>query len=212
MDEVQHPLSTEVFARPPTWKPYGFAYLVARTYIKPGEFGLFLPRDQALKLLTYLAEGYQINFQYRSEQGFPTTVSLAPIRFQKAYAQYQKCIGSLLNFDYEDIRESVFHFGIDSRALTDADKVQLRRIAQYVAADPQVEVVAIAGYADDSGRKGYNNAVSQFRAEAIQDYLLGLGLPKKKMTITWYGALRPVARNDTDDGRAANRRVCCQCA
>ena len=36
---------------------------------------------------------------------------------------------------------------------------------------------------------------------------IGLGVPKKKLFVTWYGALKPVARNDTDEGRAANRRV-----
>ena len=74
-------------------------------------------------------------------------------------------------------------------------------------ADGQVEVVRVVGYADDSGRKGYNNAISEFRAEAVGNYLLSVGLAKKKLYVTWVGAQQPVARNDTDEGRAANRRV-----
>jgi outer membrane protein OmpA-like peptidoglycan-associated protein len=206
-DKVQRALPTQVLAKPPVWKPFGQSFFVSRTYIKPGDYGLFLARAPALKLLTYLSQGYQATFNYQSEEGFGTTISLSPIRFQKVYSRYQRCLGSLLPFDYEQIKESTFHFGVDSKLLTDAEKDQLRRIAQYVAADPRIEAIRVVGYADESGRKGYNNAVSQFRAEAVKNYLLGLGVPKKKLSVTWYGALKPIARNDTDEGRAANRRV-----
>ncbi|WP_369410906.1 OmpA family protein [Legionella bononiensis] len=207
-DQVQKSLPAQVVAKPPVWKPLLLnSYVVARSYIKPGEYGIYLNREPALKLLVFLSQGYQANFNYLSEEGFSVTVSLSPVRFQKVYSKYQQCLGGLLPFDYEDVKETVFHFGIDSKMLTDEDKSQLRRIAQYVAADMQIDVIRIVGYADESGRKGYNNAVSQFRAEAVKNYLLWLGVPKRKLSVTWFGALKPIARNDTDEGRAANRRV-----
>ncbi|WP_348645822.1 OmpA family protein [Legionella maioricensis] len=206
-DQVQRALPAQVVARPPVWKPFGQSFWVTRSFIKPGAYGIFLPREPTLKLLTYLSQGYQANFNYQSEEGFGVTVALSPIRFQKVYSRYQRCLGNLLPFNYEQVKESVFHFDVDSKLLTDADKEQLRRIAQYAEADVQIEVIRIVGYADESGRKGYNNAVSQFRAEAVKHYLLWLGVPKKKLSVTWYGALKPIARNDTDEGRAANRRV-----
>ena len=55
--------------------------------------------------------------------------------------------------------------------------------------------------------ESYNNAMSQFRAQAVHNYLLKMGVPEEKLSTTWYGALKPVARNDTDEGRALNRRV-----
>ena len=207
-DQVQRALPAQVVAKPPVWKPLLLnSYVVARSYIKPGEYGIYLNREPALKLLVFLSQGYQANFNYLSEEGFSVTVSLSPIRFQKVYSKYQQCLGGLLSFDYDDVKETVFHFGIDSKFLTDEDKSQLRRIAQYVAADLQIDVIRIVGYADESGRKGYNNAISQFRAEAVKNYLLWLGVPKRKLSVTWVGALKPIARNDTDEGRAANRRV-----
>lgn len=205
--QVQRSLPAQVVARSPVWKPFGPSFFVSRTFIKPGEYGIYLSREPALKLLTYLSQGYQANFNYQSEEGFDVTVALSPIRFQKVFSLYQRCLGNLLPFNYDDVKESVFHFGIDSKMLTDADKDQLRHIAQYVAADTRIEKVRVEGYADESGRKGYNNAISQFRAEAVKHYLLGLGVPKKKLSVTWFGALKPIARNDTDEGRAANRRV-----
>lgn len=205
--QVQRALPAQVVARSPVWKPEGATLFVTKSFIKPGEYGIYLTRDPALKLLTYLSQGYQANFMYHSEEGFNVSVALSPIYFQKVYSKYQRCLGSLLSFNYEHVKESVFHFGVDSNDLTDADKNQLRRIAQYVAADSQIEVIKIEGYADESGRKGYNNAVSQFRAEAVRNYLLKIGISKKKLSVTWFGAQKPVARNDTDEGRAANRRV-----
>lgn len=207
-DQVRRALPAQVVAKPPVWKPnLPNSYVVARSYIKPGEFGIFLAREPTLKLLIFLSQGYQANFNYLSEEGFSVTVALSPIRFQKVYSKYQRCLGGLLSFNYDDVKESVFHFDVDSKQLTEEDKSQLRRIAQYVKADIQVEVIRVVGYADESGRKGYNNAVSQFRAEAVQNYLIWLGVPKSKLSVTWVGASKPIARNDTDEGRAANRRV-----
>lgn len=205
---VQRIIPAQVIARPPVWKPFsGPVFNVARSYIKPGEFALFLNREPTLKLLDFLSQGYQANFNYLSEEGFNVTVELSPIRFQKVFSKYQHCLGSLLPFDYDDVKESIFHFGLDSKSLSDADKDQLRKIAQYVSADSQIDKIRIVGYADESGRKGYNNAVSEYRAEAIKYYLVWLGVPKRKLSVTWVGELFPVARNDTDEGRAANRRV-----
>ncbi len=207
-DQVQKALPAQVLAKPPVWKPnLPNSYVVAKSYIKPGEFGIYLGREPALKLLIFLSQGYQANFNYLSEEGFSVTVALSPIRFQKVYSKYQQCLSGLLPFNYNDVKESVFHFDVDSRQLSDDDKLQLRRIAQYIKADIQIDIIRIVGYADESGRKGYNNAISQYRAESVQNYLIWLGVPKSKLSVTWVGALKPVARNDTDEGRAANRRV-----
>lgn len=206
-DEEQRALPAQVSVISPVWKPGGQSFFVTKSLIKPGGYGIFLAREPTLKLLIYLSEGYQATFNYRSAEGFNTTVALSPIRFQKVYARYQRCLGNLLPFNYADVKETVFHFGVDSRELTDADKDQLKRIAQYVAADVDIEVIKVLGYADESGRKGYNNAVSQVRAEEVRNYLLKIGVPKKKLFVTWFGALKPIGRNDTDEGRAANRRV-----
>ncbi|WP_408607325.1 flagellar protein MotY [Legionella waltersii] len=207
-DQVERTLPAQVIAAPPVWKPgQRQSYAVSRVYIKPGEFGLFLDREPTLKLLTFLSQGYQINVNYMSEQGFGTSVSLSPIHFRKVYSAYQKCVGNLLTFEYADVKESVFHFGIDGRTLSDADKNQLRRIAKYVEVDAQIDKIEVIGYADESGRKGYNNAISEYRAKAVKNYLLWLGVPQSKLNVTWVGAKFPVGRNDTEDGRAANRRV-----
>lgn len=205
--ELIRPLPAKIIVRTPVWKPSGSVVSIGKLTMYPGEFSIFLRRNSTLKLLNYLSEGYETRFKYHSELGIGVEVSLTPVGFQKPYSRYQRCLGNLLPFDYAQVRETVFNFPEDSRELTDQDKTQLRRIAQYVAADVQIKVIRIMGYADDRGRKGYNNAISQERAQAVQNYLIRLGVPQEQLSVTWFGELKPIARNDTDAGRATNRRV-----
>ena len=206
-DEVNRSLPAKITIKTPIWKRGEPPVLIGESMIKPGEFGIYLRRDTALKLLTFLSKGYEPNFNYLSETGFNVTVALSPVGFQKPYLRYQECLGDLLPFDYEEVKETVFHYKEDGRELTDKDKARLHQIMRYVEADEQVQTIRVVGYADANGRKGYNNAISQDRAQAVEHYLLRLGIPKEKLFVTWVGELDPIARNDTDAGRAANRRV-----
>ncbi|WED43022.1 OmpA family protein [Legionella cardiaca] len=205
--QVTKQLPAVVSAVPPVWKPYGKTYFVSKTTVNPGEYGLYLSREPALKLLTYLAEGFQSKFEYRSEEGFPVSVSLSPIHFQKVYAKYQRCLGNLLPFDYASVRTSVIYFDTDSFELSDEAKKQLNKIATYCRADSQVKRVKIAGYTDDTGRKSYNNAVSEARAKAVAVYLQSQGVRLERLSVTWYGIKDPVAPNDSEAGKTLNRRV-----
>ncbi len=206
-EQVNRRLPAQLVARSPVWKPAGPNFLIAKTSIRPGDYGIYLERASALKLLDFLSKGYQGSFNYRSEQGFDVAVILSPIKFRKVYSKYQRCLGGLLSFGLDKVKHNVLYFGVDSTELADADKEQLRRIEQYAAADVQIEKIRIVGYSDDTGRKGYNNAISQYRAEAVRNYLVKVGVPRTKIVITWKGVLNPVAPNDTEAGRAANRRV-----
>lgn len=200
-------LPAVVVAKPPVWKPNEQSFFITKTTVNPGEYGFYLSRDPALKLLNFLAEGYQARFQYRSEQGFPVSVSLSPIRFQKVYAKYQRCIGHLLPFDYASVRNTVLLFETDSSDLSDEAKQQLKKVAEYCRADQQIKQVYIAGYTDDTGRKSYNNAISEDRAKAVANYLQNLGVSVSRLSVTWYGVKDPVAPNDSEAGKRANRRV-----
>ncbi len=67
--------------------------------------------------------------------------------------------------------------------------------------------VAVGGHTDDTGNAAGNQSLSQERAQAVVDYLAGKGLDASRFTAVGYGSARPIAGNDTDAGRAANRRV-----
>lgn len=72
--------------------------------------------------------------------------------------------------------------------------------------DPSV-LVEIGGHTDDVGSQAYNLMLSQQRAEAVRQYLISRGVDAGQLTSQGYGKTQPVADNDTEEGRAQNRRV-----
>jgi outer membrane protein OmpA-like peptidoglycan-associated protein len=68
-------------------------------------------------------------------------------------------------------------------------------------------LVVIAGHTDNVGSDENNQSLSQRRAESVGKYLAGRQVASERMVVTGYGESRPVASNDSADGRQQNRRV-----
>jgi len=82
----------------------------------------------------------------------------------------------------------------------------LDRVAESLTDNPTV-TVEVGGHTDNTGRKATNQRLSQARANAVRDYLIGKGIDGGRITAQGYGQDKPVADNTTVAGRAANRRV-----
>lgn len=67
--------------------------------------------------------------------------------------------------------------------------------------------IRIAGHTDGEGDASRNQALSEARAQAVMDYLLVLGIAKDRMEAVGFGMTRPIAPNETSEGRALNRRT-----
>jgi OmpA-OmpF porin, OOP family len=67
--------------------------------------------------------------------------------------------------------------------------------------------VEISGHTDSVGNDDTNIQLSQQRAEAVADYLVKAGIPPERLNAVGYGKTRPIASNDTEEGRAQNRRI-----
>jgi len=67
--------------------------------------------------------------------------------------------------------------------------------------------IEIAGHTDADGEEAANRTLSEKRAQAVTDYLVRAGLPADRFTPVGYGSTQPVAGNDTDEGKAQNRRI-----
>lgn len=98
------------------------------------------------------------------------------------------------------------NFEFDSSRLTVNAKRMLQEVAHRLNHHDQIEI-EIAGHTDSSGAAEYNKRLSKQRAEAVLEYLQVLGVDGDRMTAVGYGADKPVASNDTEDGREENRRI-----
>jgi OOP family OmpA-OmpF porin len=93
------------------------------------------------------------------------------------------------------------------RAVIDPDSAGLLdRLIETAMRCPAANI-QIAGHTDGDGEDAFNQALSEKRAQAVIDYLVKAGLPADRFTAVGYGSTQPVASNDTDEGKAQNRRI-----
>ena len=67
--------------------------------------------------------------------------------------------------------------------------------------------IEVQGHTDNRGSESYNKRLSEERAKAVVDYLVRKGVSPKRMEFKGYGSSQPIDDNETDEGRAQNRRV-----
>ncbi|KFF27077.1 OmpA family protein [Chryseobacterium vrystaatense] len=104
------------------------------------------------------------------------------------------------------MNESIVNFAFDSSNLTSAAQTNLNKLAQVLVDNPDTNI-NIYGHTDSKGADSYNLSLSQRRADAVKAYLSGKGIASSRMMTKGEGESMPVATNDTDEGRAKNRRV-----
>lgn len=98
-------------------------------------------------------------------------------------------------------------FPNNSSVIDDTYDAEIRKVADFMAEYPETSV-EIAGHSDSTGAADYNRLLSQRRAEAVADRLTqSLGVDADRVSATGYGEAEPIASNDTQAGRAQNRRV-----
>lgn len=97
-------------------------------------------------------------------------------------------------------------FGFDSAEILPASERTLNIARQILRDNPDARV-EVGGHTDDVGNANYNRRLSQQRADAVRDWLVGHGVERDRLRARGYGAAQPVAPNTTDEGRARNRRI-----
>ena len=104
------------------------------------------------------------------------------------------------------LKENMVNFGFDSSNLAETAKSNLDKLATVLANNPDTNI-SIYGYTDSKGADAYNLSLSDRRAAAVRSYLSSKGVAASRMVTKGMGEADPVASNDTDAGRAQNRRV-----
>jgi outer membrane protein OmpA-like peptidoglycan-associated protein len=83
----------------------------------------------------------------------------------------------------------------------------LDQVASALGQQPEDKAILIEGHTDNSGGERQNEQLSGRRAQAVADHLMQRGIDDDRIRVTGYGESRPIADNETPEGRSANRRV-----
>jgi len=159
-----------------------------------GEFLVVIPvdADYALNVSrpTYLFHSENFGFDkiYSRTEPFLKDIALNPIE-----------IGERI------VLRNVF-YQTDSFALDSKSLVELDRVVIFMEATPSL-VVEIGGHTDDTGSQEHNLWLSGKRAGEVAAYLVARGILQERIEFRGYGMEVPVTTNDTEEGRAQNRRT-----
>jgi OOP family OmpA-OmpF porin len=108
----------------------------------------------------------------------------------------------------DDIVTLRVYFDFDKSDIKPEYHQELADFASYMRQQQSFTVVEIAGHTDSVGTDEYNQKLSERRAKAVRDYLVNeLGMDTNLFSAVGYGEGKPIATNDTDEGRAKNRRI-----
>ncbi|TNE73865.1 MAG: hypothetical protein EP333_06320, partial [Bacteroidetes bacterium] len=104
------------------------------------------------------------------------------------------------------IRLNNIFFEHDKSDLLSQSFVELNRLVSLLKANEEWKI-EIGGHTDDTGSDAYNQTLSQKRASAVRAYLISQGISAERLTAKGYGESKPIASNETEEGKAENRRV-----
>jgi len=99
-------------------------------------------------------------------------------------------------------------FEANRAAIREVSAPLLEQVASLLAAHPEIEKVLVAGHTDTSGNAARNTRLSDERAKAVRKWLIEKGgIAPGRLDAKGFGSSRPIAPNDTPEGRTTNRRV-----
>lgn len=110
--------------------------------------------------------------------------------------------GTAVNTSFDNIE-----FEFDSAKLTQGSYATLDQIASILKDNPTWATIIVKGHTDSTGPEAYNQKLSESRANAVKEYLVGQGVAASVVSTEGYGESQPIADNGTRDGRQKNRRV-----
>lgn len=97
-------------------------------------------------------------------------------------------------------------FGFDKSNLNAEAKTSLNKLVKVLNSYPDTDI-EIQGHTDSQGSLSYNRSLSKRRANAVSDYLISKNILTNRITVIGYGEEVPKYSNETENGRAQNRRV-----
>ncbi|HTX87427.1 MAG TPA: OmpA family protein [Bacteroidales bacterium] len=159
-----------------------------------GEFLLVLPTEKNYALnvsrqgYLFYSDHFELRGQASQAKPFLKNIPLQPLK-----------VGETV------ILKNIF-FDTDKYELKPESVVELKKLIDLLRKNPSLHI-EISGHTDNVGTPEYNMTLSGNRAKAVYDYLVNNGIAKDRLTYAGYGLTRPIDTNDTEEGRANNRRT-----
>lgn len=160
-----------------------------------GSFKIVLPYDQNYLIRAtadkFFAQSENLNLDSLVKAGYKEIhkdLYLVPIEI----GQVVRLNNVFFDFDKWDLRVESF--------------VELDRVVKLLTENPAIEI-EMSAHTDSKGSDEYNFKLSDNRAKSVRDYIVSKGIAENRITSQGYGETKPVATNDTDEGRQLNRRV-----
>jgi outer membrane protein OmpA-like peptidoglycan-associated protein len=172
------------------------AETVIDSYSDPGTGEFLVPiatgRDYALNVSSegylFYSENFALSGFAHNQDPFLMDVPLDPIMKGR-----------------KTVLRNIF-FEFDSYKLKPESLIELEKLTEFMNDNPGIQI-RINGHTDDIGGPAYNLELSEKRAESVSDYLIKSGIDSKRIRYKGFGETVPVASNETEDGRALNRRT-----
>ena len=164
-------------------------------YAKRGKITFTLPLNNGSKLWGYVtALDGTYDLIIIEEEGFAKQLTFSADQMKRVLDSLGTISIYGINFDTAKDR------------LKPGAEKELVEITKLMLNYPELRI-EIQGHTDNVGSAGYNLNLSNKRANTVKQYLLLFGVDKNRMISKGYGLTKPIASNDTEEGRAKNRRV-----
>ncbi len=169
---------------------------IIRSWSDPvtGEFMLSIPTDQQYMLnvsrenYLFYSDNFEVSGNYTALQPFEKDIPLQPVRVGESV-----------------VLKNIF-FDTDKAVLKSESLTELKRLADLMKKNSSISI-EISGHTDNTGSKARNQQLSSERAKSVVDYLIEAGIEAYRLTYKGYADTVPVADNNTEEGRALNRRT-----
>jgi len=185
--------------------PIGGANIIFEDLDTGSEYVNISSQDQSGYYETILPIGYQFGFYAEAKDYISINDSISTARVRKN-SVIEKDLYLVPIEIGGTVRLNNIFFDLDKAILKDESFPELDRLLKIFEQVPGL-VIEIGGHTDSQGSDEYNRVLSDARANAVRTYLLEHGIGEDKVTAVGYGESEPIDTNDTEEGRAQNRRV-----
>jgi outer membrane protein OmpA-like peptidoglycan-associated protein len=199
--------SATLLAAAAPWQPGRGDINLGSVRIGSGNVLFNSSQAQAGRLISGLIDGRSPVIRHTSGDGRVSEVRLLPVKFNKAFSDYQSCVAKLLPKNFEQVKKSEVGFPGSSIDLDPQAKAQLQVMLEFMKADPSVNHIELDGHSDNSGNRLTNRELSRRRTLAVMDYFKANGIQESQITMRFHGERYPVVPNTNAGNRAKNRRV-----